>query len=63
MTRELPGYLPFLSSSATEVPNIFQVEQMLYGLLIIVFLIFEPRGLFGLWIRIRNYWKAWPFSY
>jgi branched-chain amino acid transport system permease protein len=28
-----------------------------------VFLIFEPRGLFGLWIRIRNYWKAWPFSY
>jgi branched-chain amino acid transport system permease protein len=28
-----------------------------------VFLIFEPRGLFGLWLRIRNYWKAWPFSY
>ena len=36
---------------------------MLYGALIIVFLIFEPRGLFGLWLRIRNYWKAWPFSY
>ena len=63
LTRELPGYLPFLSSSATEFPNIFQVESLLYGLLIIVFLIFEPRGLFGLWIRIRNYWKAWPFSY
>ena len=63
LTRELPQYLPFLSSSATEFPNIFQVESLLYGLLIIVFLIFEPRGLFGLWIRIRNYWKAWPFSY
>jgi len=23
----------------------------------------EPRGLFGLWIRARNYFKAWPFSY
>jgi branched-chain amino acid transport system permease protein len=63
LTRELPAYLPFISSSATETPNVFQVEQLLYGLLIVVFLIFEPRGLFGLWVRIRNYWKAWPFSY
>ncbi len=62
-TRELPEYLPFLSSSATETPNVFQVETLLYGLLIVVFLIFEPRGLFGLWVRARNYWKAWPFSY
>ena len=36
---------------------------LLYGALIIGFLIFEPRGLFGIWLRIRNYWKAWPFSY
>jgi branched-chain amino acid transport system permease protein len=63
LTRELPAYLPFLSASATETPNVFQVETLLYGLLIVLFLIFEPRGLFGLWIRIRNYWKAWPFSY
>ena len=63
LTRELPEYLPFISPSATEFPNVFQVETLLYGALIIVFLIFEPRGLFGLWIRIRNYWKAWPFSY
>ncbi len=63
LTRELPEYLPFLSSSATETPNVFQVETLLYGLLIVAFLLLEPRGLFGLWIRIRNYWKAWPFSY
>jgi branched-chain amino acid transport system permease protein len=63
LTRELPAYLPFLSSSATETPNVFQVETLLYGLLIVLFLIFEPRGLFGIWIRARNYWKAWPFSY
>lgn len=63
LTRELPAYLPFLSSSATETPNVFQVETLLYGLLIVAFLILEPRGLFGLWVRARNYWKAWPFSY
>ncbi|MBU1226064.1 MAG: branched-chain amino acid ABC transporter permease [Actinobacteria bacterium] len=40
-----------------------QFERILFGLLIIGFLIFEPLGLYGIWIRIRNYWKAWPFSY
>ena len=29
----------------------------------ILFLIFEPRGLWGIWFRLRNYFKAWPFSY
>jgi len=43
--------------------DVFQFERILYGLLIIGFLIFEPLGLYGIWIRVRNYWKAWPFSY
>ena len=38
-------------------------NQVLYGLLIIGFLIFEPLGLYGIWLRIRNYWKGWPFTY
>jgi len=29
----------------------------------VLFLVLEPRGLFGVWIRVRNYFKAWPFSY
>jgi branched-chain amino acid transport system permease protein len=63
LTQELPAYLPFLSSSTTEFPNVYQVNTLLYGLLIVLFLIFEPRGLYGVWVRVRNYWKAWPFSY
>jgi branched-chain amino acid transport system permease protein len=61
LTRLLPPEL--ISSSATDVPNVFQLQNVLYGVLIIVFLVFEPRGLFGVWLRARNYWKAWPFSY
>ncbi len=45
------------------VLDVFQFERFLFGLLIIGFLIFEPLGLYGIWIRIRNYWKAFPFSY
>jgi branched-chain amino acid transport system permease protein len=56
--------LPFISGDAASGGiTVFQVEEILYGLLIIIFLIFEPRGLYGIWVRIRNYWKAWPFSY
>ena len=43
--------------------SVFDWNQVLYGFLIIVFLIFEPLGLYGLWVRIRNYWKGWPFTY
>jgi len=20
-------------------------------------------GLYGIWVKVRNYWKGWPFSY
>ncbi|MBL78157.1 MAG: branched-chain amino acid ABC transporter permease [Acidimicrobiaceae bacterium] len=39
------------------------VDDIIYGSLIIVFLLFEPLGLYGVWIKVRNYWKGWPFSY
>lgn len=59
MSMEIAHLLPFLTNFVT----VFQLEAILYGVLIIVFLIFEPRGLYGIWLRIRNYWKGWPFSY
>jgi branched-chain amino acid transport system permease protein len=34
-----------------------------FGLLIMVFLIFEPKGLFGIWIRIKACFKNWPYTY
>jgi branched-chain amino acid transport system permease protein len=43
--------------------NIFDWNVALYGILIIVFLIFEPLGLYGIWLNIKSYFKRWPFSY
>jgi len=43
--------------------SVFQLNVVIYGLFIIGFLIFEPLGLYGIWLRIRNYWKGWPFTY
>ena len=63
ISAELPSFLPFITSAANEHPNIFEVEIAIYGALIVIFLLFEPRGLFGIWVRIRTYWKSFPFSY
>lgn len=43
--------------------SVFYWNLVIYGVLIIAFLIFEPMGLYGIWVKIRNYWKRWPFSY
>lgn len=43
--------------------GIFDWNIVLFGVLIVIFLIFEPLGLFGIWLKVRNYWKGWPFSY
>jgi branched-chain amino acid transport system permease protein len=58
------GYVPFIGGAAGGgFLSVFQLQTILFGALIVVFIVVEPRGLFGLWLRIRNYWKAWPFSY
>lgn len=40
-----------------------QFTDVFYGALIVLFLLFEPLGMYGIWTKIRNYWKGWPFTY
>ncbi len=65
ISGQIATFIPGISESSGSggLLSVFQLESILYGLLIIVFLIFEPRGLFGIWNRLRLYWKGWPFSY
>ncbi len=35
----------------------------LFGLVIVLFLVFEPDGLAARWRTIKTYWKLYPFSY
>ena len=39
------------------------MRLVLFGALIIFFLVVEPEGLARLWRNIRNYFRSWPFSY
>lgn len=61
--RQVAPLIPMVSTNPTDPLNVYEIQVMLYGLLIVVFLIFEPQGLYGIWIRTKNYWKGWPFTY
>ena len=39
------------------------LNQLIFGLVVIIFLILEPHGLAGIWFRLKSYFRAWPFSY
>lgn len=53
----LKGTVPFI---AHQLPAI---QNALFGLVIILFLIFEPRGLDRMWQRMKDYIRFWPFRY
>ncbi len=49
---------PIPQSMANEV---FAINFAAFGLIMILFLVFEPLGLVGIWHRVRNYFLLWPF--
>jgi branched-chain amino acid transport system permease protein len=56
--------IPFVTTSPSEAGiSKGALEAGLYALLIIVFLVVEPRGIAGIWQRIRSYFRSWPFSH
>lgn len=55
------GWLFFTQAELLNaIPNL---RLILFGGLIIFFLVVEPEGLNRLWRNIRNYFRVWPFSY
>lgn len=55
--RTLRDSLPVLTR---ELPAI---QLGVFGLVIILFLIFEPQGLARIWQRMKDYVRLWPFRY
>ena len=41
---------------------LFAVNYSAFGLVMILFLVFEPLGLTGIWHRVQNYFLLWPFK-
>lgn len=53
-----------LSGSFPGLVALFASLKMgVFGLAIVLFLVFEPDGMAARWHTIKNYWKLYPFSY
>lgn len=37
------------------------IQFIVYGTILVLIMLFEPLGLYGLWIRSKRYWRTWPF--
>lgn len=57
VTTSLSGSYPDL------IYKLASMKELVFGILVIVFLIFEPNGLASRWQRIKTYWKLYPFSH
>ncbi len=55
--RSLSGVVPGI---AGVIP---MIQQGVFGLVIILFLVLEPEGLAKLWRDVKDYFRLWPFSY
>jgi branched-chain amino acid transport system permease protein len=62
------AFAPLAADLGPMIPLIARLSEamqqtVLFSLLVIGFLIVEPLGLFGIWLRIKRYFMAWPFRY
>jgi branched-chain amino acid transport system permease protein len=57
--------VPFLEKTFTAMPAGFAtgVTPMLFGLVIVLFLVLEPRGFAHRWALFKAAYRLWPFSY
>jgi hypothetical protein len=63
-TRQFTRVGPFLTEISRRfftpegLPNI---RSIVFGAIMIGIVIFEPLGMNGIYLRIKRYWKRWPF--
>ena len=65
----VPAYVSRLGETLRDssfeflVTKLPAVQLTLFGLVLVVFLLVEPRGLARLWGRMKDYFRLWPFRY
>lgn len=53
--------LLIISKKWLTITGLDNFNSIALGLIMIGIIIFEPLGIFGIWIRIKKYWMTWPF--
>lgn len=59
----IEALLRLLPNAQKLAGDIFAVNYAAFGVVMILFLVFEPLGLVGIWRRLQSYFLLWPFRY
>jgi len=62
------GEKPIIGDLMTSLANRYfhpagldSLNNIILGAIMIAIVVFEPLGIFGIWLRIKKFWKTWPF--
>jgi branched-chain amino acid transport system permease protein len=59
----LPEWISMFSDSFLPMGMDVSIFQyLIFGLLILFFIVFEPNGVYGRWVAIKGYFKTFPFN-
>jgi branched-chain amino acid transport system permease protein len=61
--KEMPyigDFLVAISNRWLTVVGLENFASIILGLIMIGIIIFEPLGMYGVWLRIKKYWRTWP---
>ena len=61
--RLLTDVLMNMGGAAGIKLTIAPLKELVFGLAIVLFILFEPKGLAEIWRIVRSNFKLWPFSY
>ena len=61
--RYLTGILMNVGIITSMGLNIAPLREFVFGLAIVLFILFEPKGIAELWRIVRSNFRLWPFSY
>lgn len=57
----LGEWLTQLSQSYFSITGVSNIQFIIFGLIMICIMLFEPLGIYGIWLRTKIYWRTWPF--
>ena len=54
-------WLGDLSNNWFSITGVSNIQYIVFGSILVGIMLFEPLGLYGIWIRTKKYWRTWPF--